>query len=438
MLGLAWALSLRRSVLPQETTRLVSGRRRRQVQGGLGGQGQSRPGLASPAFACLGLRPVTLWPPKPSRRPCGEAWGRGPWPQLPGLGSAGCRGHWSSDPRRRQGGPAGGACRSHSPPALDPGPWPQGPPEARSFSAGVGCCSPCVLSSVAPHGSEDPRGRCLPGPGRPGGGGGSRPLPASAPSLRLPLGLRAQPSPGTSSKALGGLAPRSPCQQPRERREPGPPWPQPAPGSLILLGAPRLPPGRSFSRAWGAPRRGAAVMAWPARGTVLGVQRRTERAASSRLRARPDPPSRPRVGGRGPGPLGWRCGSLLCSGPRLSRPRQPPGPPPTPHAGRFPPQTATGPAPHPPCREVPPQPHPTAPHPAPPPLLHPTPPPTPPPAPLTPPPTPTPPPHHPPPPRPRGSGRQPLANAPAAQPPFSSLAPPRGARPRALQEPAVG
>ena len=329
VLGLAWALSLRRSVLPQETTRLVSGRRRRrQVQGGLGGQGQSRPGLASPAFACLGLRPVTLWPPKPSRRPCGEAWGRGPWPQLPGLGSAGCRGHWSSDPRRRQGGPAGGACRSHSPPALDPGPWPQGPPEARSFSAGVGCCSPCVLSSVAPHGSEDPRGRRLPGPGRPGGGGGSRPLPASAPSLRLPLGLRAQPSPGTSSKALGGLAPRSPCQQPRERREPGPPWPQPAPGSLILLGAPRLPPGRSFSRAWGAPRRGAAVMAWPARGTVLGVQRRTEQ----------------RPAGFGPGltlPLdpGWAAGDRVhwAGGAAPCCARGPGSPAPDSHRARPPP-----------------------------------------------------------------------------------------------------
>ena len=402
MLGLAWALSLRRSVLPQETTRLVSGRRRRrrrQVQGGLGGQGQSRPGLASPAFACLGLRPVTLWPPKPSRRPCGEAWGRGPWPQLPGLGSAGCRGHWSSDPRRRQGGPAGGACRSHSPPALDPGPWPQGPPEARSFSAGVGCCSPCVLSSVAPHGSEDPRGRRLPGPGRPGGGGGSRPLPASAPSLRLPLGLRAQPSPGTSSKALGGLAPRSPCQQPRERREPGPPWPQPAPGSLILLGAPRLPPGRSFSRAWGAPRRGAAVMAWPARGTVLGVQRRTEQ----------------RPAGFGPGltlPLdpGWAAGDRVhwAGGAAPCCARGPGSPAPDSHRARPPPPMPGGSPPTPP--------HPTPPHPAPPPPLHP------------PPPTP----------HPRGCGRQPLANAPADQPPFSSLAPPRGARPRALQEPAVG
>ena len=108
-------------------------------------------------------------------------------------------------------------------------------------------------------------------------------------------------------------------------------------------------------------------MAWPARGTVLGVQRRTERAASSRLRARPDPPSRPRVGGRGPGPLGWRCGSLLCSGPRLSRPRQPPGPPPTPHAVKSPPNPIP---PHPTPRRPPystplhPPPHP--PHPSPP------------------------------------------------------------------------
>ena len=242
VLGLAWALSLRRSVLPQETTRLVSGRRRRrrrQVQGGLGGQGQSRPGLASPAFACLGLRPVTLWPPKPSRRPCGEAWGRGPWPQLPGLGSAGCRGHWSSDPRRRQGGPAGGACRSHSPPALDPGPWPQGPPEARSFSAGVGCCSPCVLSSVAPHGSEDPRGRCLPGPGRPGGGGGSRPLPASAPSPRLPLGLPPRP--------WVGLRPGAPASSPGNggnRALPGLSRPPVASSCLERLGFPRGAPSR--------------------------------------------------------------------------------------------------------------------------------------------------------------------------------------------------
>ena len=61
--------------------------------------------------------------------------------------------------------------------------------------------------------------------------------------------------------------------------------------------------------------------------------------------------------------MGWRCGSLLCSGPRLSRPRQPPGPPPTPHAGRFPPHSTP---PHPtPPRAAPPTPPPT-PHPPPP------------------------------------------------------------------------
>ena len=67
-----------------------------------------------------------------------------------------------------------------------------------------------------------------------------------------------------------------------------------------------------------------------------------DRAASSRLRARPDPPSRPRVGGRGPGPLGWRCGSLLCSGP-LSSPLCPTDQTPTTHAthsaGSPPPST---------------------------------------------------------------------------------------------------
>lgn len=113
--------------------------------------------------------------PKPGRRPCAEAWGRGARHQPPGLSSAGVRGHWPPHARRRQGGPAGGACRFHgsTPPTLDPGPG-LGPALARSFSAGCGMLPSLLHGLRGPPWIGGPKAVPLPGPARASGGGGER------------------------------------------------------------------------------------------------------------------------------------------------------------------------------------------------------------------------------------------------------------------------
>ena len=95
--------------------------------------------------------------PKPSHHPCGEAWGQGAWHQLPGLSSAGFHGHWSFDSRWRQGGPAGGACCSPSPPRPGPGALATGPHRQGPSPWGWVRYFPCFMASMVPHGSEDPR-----------------------------------------------------------------------------------------------------------------------------------------------------------------------------------------------------------------------------------------------------------------------------------------
>ena len=278
--------------------------------------------------------------PKPGRRPCAEAWGRGARHQPPGRSSAGVRGHWPPHARRRQGGPAGGACRFHGfppPPNPGPGPWPGA------------CIGKVLLRGVwyaALHASRPPwppmdrgaqgsapawacEGQCGWGGARwPWGSGwgcvvGAVPCHSLHPALGGPLASGAQPSPRTSPKALGGFSPRSPCQHVMELRATLPPWPRAATGHL-LLGAPRLSRGTPSLASTGRSPKGADSSplwgGWEDTGRGQPLCAKQHLACFRPGRTLPGEPGRAGVGvegaggGRGPGPLGSRWGSLLCSG----------------------------------------------------------------------------------------------------------------------------